>query len=497
MTRLVLELPDFASMSDDEVQQHVLARTKDGRWSAQTRWLLSEFGTDKLDLNEAWAQTSVDWVCPCCRRHKVNLARVTESGVLLCQLDWHHDHLADAAGEVMRRAITTGIDDDLLIWRKRICSAAMPLIERFGRVLICNDCNAADAAMKARLGADVPRAFSFTVREIATFILPASNQSHRFDEEKAWAIWPSAKAQFEERMAFAQMMGDRIAAGRHDLEPHSLADPNRHYEEPWILHTLAHSGADPRNRPDNIGEALLARSRSTSGRSMTGAKKRMTKVRIPTAEEFRRMDEANSQTSPPWRNVPADWQCPACNRSKFEIMRISNKGNWLAAIMMLNEYRAETNSLSLARRDRGDDLPVVLSDYRQIGVCHDCRQIVTDAMSARPGVDQESIRISDLAALTLEAVPHVRHDIGRETILKLVDANAGWLKAVKDFWAHREEAKGVHFDRYRLMRNTGMSCEDARAALLPQLVAAGRLPESEAGLWFDWLIDEADRLSDR
>ena len=145
MTTLQIEVPDFAAMTDDEVERHPLARTKDGRWSTQTRWLLEQLGTDRLDLNEAWAQTWTDWECPCCRRRKSEIARLTDAGVLLCQLDWHHDHLEDAASAVMRAMATAGVHGSLLVTRKRACSAARPLIARFARVLLCNDCNAADA----------------------------------------------------------------------------------------------------------------------------------------------------------------------------------------------------------------------------------------------------------------------------------------------------------------------------------------------------------------
>ena len=218
MTKLQIDIPDFTKMTDDEVERHPLARTKDGRWSSQTRWLLTQMGTDKLDLNEAWAQTWIGWQCPCCLRQKCEIARVTDSGVLLCQLDWHHDHLDDVASEVMRSIATNGIDGDLLVARKRTCSSARQLISRFARVLICNDCNAADAAMKDRLGGHVPSSFSFSPKEIAEFIKPQPNASHALDENKGRAVWPRALAEFESRLAFARWMGERIAAGQHDQE---------------------------------------------------------------------------------------------------------------------------------------------------------------------------------------------------------------------------------------------------------------------------------------
>lgn len=490
-----LELPNFATMSDDEVEQHVLARLKDGRWSSQTRWLLAQFETDKLDLNEAWAQTWVDWQCPCCQRRKVEIARLTDKGILLCQLDWHHDHLADAAGDVMRCIATAGASDHHCFTRKRACAAALPLIERFAPVLLCNDCNAADAAMKARLGPSIPRAFSFSPQEIADFIIPAPHASHALEEEVGRKLWPDALAQFHERMAFAKLMGERIGAGYHDRVVVSHADPARDYEDPRLLYRLASQAWGVRNRPDGLGEALLARSRSTAGRSITGKKRPSAKIRIPTKDEFRAVDEAQTAASPPWRNAGPDWRCPSCVRSKFEILRLSNKGAWRAAIMLLNDYSRETDPESLRRRDREQNLPIVLSEHRQIGVCQDCRQIVTDAMSAQPGTDQDSLRIADLADLVGEAQPHTRHRVEKDAIMAAIDANAAWSLAVKDFWAHREEANAIRFERWRLMRNGGVSPQAARRVLVPRLVAAGTLPADDPESWFDWMIVESERLS--
>lgn len=50
---IVIDIPDFSAMSDDEVTEHVLTRVLDGRWSPLTRDLLARFETDKLDLNES------------------------------------------------------------------------------------------------------------------------------------------------------------------------------------------------------------------------------------------------------------------------------------------------------------------------------------------------------------------------------------------------------------------------------------------------------------
>jgi hypothetical protein len=130
--------------------------------------------------------------------------------------------------------------------------------------------------------------------------------------------------------------------------------------------------------------------------------------------------------------------------------------------MLLNEYSLETDLESLRRRDRGQNLPVLLSHHRQIGVCHDCRQIVPDAMSLRPGTEQDSLHIADVAALVGEAQPHARHNVEKDAIMAAIEANVAWLLAVKGYWAHRDEANAIQFERWRLMRNGGVSAQAAR-----------------------------------
>lgn len=152
MTEISLAIPDFNSMSDEEVARHPLAWGRDGRWSGQTRWLLERFETDRLELNEAWTMTSTVWECPCCKRYKPEIARFSNKSVLHCQLDRHHDHLSDLAGDILRTAALRDIPDELVSIRKSACNATLLLVERFAETLICNDCNAADGAMKAAFG---------------------------------------------------------------------------------------------------------------------------------------------------------------------------------------------------------------------------------------------------------------------------------------------------------------------------------------------------------
>ncbi|WP_123906193.1 hypothetical protein [Sphingorhabdus sp. YGSMI21] len=492
MTEITISIPDFGSMTDDEVSSHPLAWGRDGKWSRQTRWLLSHFGTHRLELNEAWAMTSPVWQCPCCQRYKPEIAKLTDQGVLHCQLDHHHDHLGDLAGEILRAATCHDIPDELVRVRKRACNAALLLIERFAETLICNDCNAADAAMKAALGHRVDRHFSFSPLEIANFILPKPNSSHEPDNARGLEIWTHAQAQFSERLKFAEQLAKRITAGLHDRERLNYTGLDSGYDDAKLLFKLAADQGGPRNHPRGIGDALLARSRSTAGRFSNPKKLSAAPFRIPTAEEFQLLDQTKANSSP-WRNSGANWSCAACSRSKFEITRLSKKGKWMALIMELNDFEEETNPISLQRRSFHYDLPLIFGQCKRITVCQDCRQIVTDAKTLVPSVIEDCMPIDAIRKLAQDPKPHQGHVIDRPEIIRVVEANTQWAKAAEDFWIHRDHANDIAFHQLRLVRNTGLSDSAARRQLIPELVAAKKLPGFESDEWFDWLIAESKR----
>ena len=221
MPEITVHVPDYATMEDDDVRQHPLARFRDGRWSALSNYLKQHFETDRMNLNEAWAMTSLAWRCPACDRKKIDIARKTNSGVILCQLERHHDHLGDLAARILREIACQDIPDHLYAQRKRACASVLPLVERFAETLVCMDCNAADAAMKKDLGDPVHRDFSFSSSEIGAFVVARPNQAHGRDFEKGTEIWTKADVDFQQRLAFVEEIAGRLIRGFHDREQYN------------------------------------------------------------------------------------------------------------------------------------------------------------------------------------------------------------------------------------------------------------------------------------
>lgn len=487
-----LAIPDFKTMSDDDVEAHLLARHRDGRWSTQTRWLLSAFGTEKLELNEAWAENWTDWTCPACGRAKIELARLTEQNVLLCQLDWHHDHLRDHASRLMRAQLT-GDPGENERRAARSISAALPLIERFSETLLCNDCNAADAAMKAQLGKQVPSYFSFRPSEITRFVVVEPNRTHGLDVAAGEEIWDEVSADLAQRTEFAEMLGTRIGQGQHEREEASFA-LRQSTDDRKLFFALGYEAMSGRAKIDGIAAGLIARSRSTAGRWSATKLKVPRKLQAPDQATFERLDAARNSSSRWWRESGEAWRCPCCARTKFEIVRKSNKGDWTALIMAVNDFHAEADSLSLSRRGLYHPGPIVLASHYQIGVCQDCRHILSDALTIRPGNVDECLSLAQLRGLIEGPAPHTRHALSPELIGLYIDANTDWTAGVADYWSHHRHASDISLEHYRIMQSTGLSAAGARDIAIVKLVAAQKLPADGAAGWFDWFMLEDKRM---
>lgn len=487
-----IEIPDFSVMTDEDVANHVLARVRDGRWSSLTRDLLARFKTDRLDLNEAWADTWQRWECPCCLRSKPDIARLSADNVLLCKIDLHHDHLTDFAKALFRTAIDPELSDETRRMRMRARAAAYPLIARFTETLICEDCNHADGDMKAALGAEVAAYFSFSPVEIATFIKPQPNAPHDIDLDIGRAIWQRVRPAFEDRVAFARMLVERIQQGRQDIEvgPHPFGLQR---SEASMLYDLAYRVAGIRSNLGRMSEGLLARSRATDGNRSSTTKRLRRKVVAPSAEEFAAVNARNA-SSRPWTSAGEDWQCEICERSKFEICRKSNKGAWVAAVQHLSRFVDELDPENQARRAQEHAGPILLGSHRRYALCQDCRHVVTEAAKVVPGTDEHCFRPEDLRALIGQAVPHCLHVVEPTAIRDAIWSNAEWVEATRDYWAHRSEALEI-YSSVHIQITRGYSARDAKRLVFDDYLA--RLQVEDPGYErLTWLLHEGARFAE-
>jgi hypothetical protein len=202
---------DVEKLSDTELE--IAFSQRDGRWSTLSRRLVRELNADRLDLNENWANVDQSWRCPICGRSKAQIARVIPRGILLARLDEHHDHLHDYMSKELRKEF--GGD-----WPKKIPKGTYEvehlgsrMIERFERLLVCVDCNAADSYAKNHIPG-IHRSFTFRPDEIAKFIRTSANRKHVCDVDAATSIWQAGVEDFSHRIAFADTLLDLMRSGR-------------------------------------------------------------------------------------------------------------------------------------------------------------------------------------------------------------------------------------------------------------------------------------------
>lgn len=475
-------------MGDAEMRGHPATCNLDGRWSAQTEWLMRHFDTHRLDLNEAWAGTYQSWECPACGRSKLEIARVTEDGVLLCRLTEHHDHLSDYLKRLCREADIPGSLREGY-GRGPIRAAAHTLIERFSRTLICEDCNNADAEMKKMIGSSIDRHFSFSPREIRMFVRPCENRKHEVDCEAGHAAWQEVKTDFEDRVAFAKVLAERIGAGRHDVED-TPGRSGRELQISEILVRLAFADRPPNSLLNNLGTALRDRSRSNGGNRSNSVRRAARAPRVPTAEDYAALNACYADQSS-WIAAGEDWRCDICARSKFETVRIGNKGKWTASVHQLTRYTESVDPSALRYRTRRRSQILIGAHYR-FDLCKDCRQIVIDGGKLLNRVEAGCLRPEDLRTLIGTPIAHRPHVVESDALRMMVSANAPWIDAIGDYEAHRNEVTDVSIDVCKGVR-LGLIRSEAKSRAF-----AVRM-NREVGAWtrdrFDWLLSEADRIS--
>ncbi|WP_377513303.1 hypothetical protein [Octadecabacter sp. R77987] len=489
-TQVSITIPAIASLDDEDMPN--IVPFYDGRWSKQTKQLLADFDTQLLDLNQGWASTWTEWCCPCCKRHKRQIVRLTPSGVLLCHLERHHDHLDDFVKRLFEEIKTQCNDPNLRVQMSRAEGALRPLVERFECVLICADCNLADGRVKRELRDEIEPHFTFTPSEIADFITIQDNQQHGVDFERARAIWTDAGEDFSDRVDFATRMAKRIANGRHKRE---VAPGRKLHGQPQtkdVCFRLLEMQVPDIHRL-HLGEAIEARSVARDGVGRTQKPGKTKSGKPPTDAEFATLDAEQTSTSKLWRGAGNDWQCACCDRSKREILRRSNRGKWTARIHQFEEFELETNPEQLWRRRLDGAGDIVISAPKRLLVCQDCREIAAKLRQRRADLDARTLTLENLRELANPATANVAHDVDFERVKEMVAENASLSNAISEFEEHKRRAIDIRIEVLRL-KMTGRSEIEARDFIGFEIAKTRDWELEEGDEHTDWLLEEAARF---
>lgn len=321
--------PDEQTRLNEEALKEIVASVNsgdvvilDGVDSPLSTKIKTHHCFNDFEMNSNWVLTSQEWTCPCCARSKFDIARPGNKGQILAKLVVHHDHMGDA----MEEAFYTALREDGAHVEQ---TAGARLVQRIGsafaaheEVLICEDCNNADAEAARFIGS--PKHFTFSPNQISGFIQAQPHKSHKVDRTAIVKVWAAAKQAYELRMRLISDIAHAAATDSGWFE--SVANglcaiplfKNRANYFDDCIGTWVSSGAlvNALGPKKNISRPDLTRWRKP--------KKQNASEPLPQNYEAILLTLKGCATA--WRSLSTDWICPTCGRSKFETIHWGKKG---------------------------------------------------------------------------------------------------------------------------------------------------------------------------
>jgi rubredoxin len=387
---------DEALLRTIEIGNSVL----DGVMSPLTMALVRGFGCTGVDMDILWAYTPTSWKCPACQRPKSEIARPNKNGDLTCRLVEHHDHMKDL---LLRKfqSISAGMqhvlaDEAAEDFAKR----SAPMVSAYDNTVICSDCNDADAIAKRLVKAH--SSFSFSPQEIQGFVITVPHAEHRIDQAVATKIWEENRSTFELRMKIVERIAEIAAKNEHWYQSMPVQ------AHPAYVKKIAEGIARHRRAPHAL-KVLCGPPRQQPQKGLSDWRRKSVQDRpkVPTLGEIEHVAKVTSRKK--WDLVPEDWHCPACNRSKREIVRPTKQSAWAFPIAQ-KLYRDVSNERGCSTH----------------AACDDCG-------NAAIAIVKEAVRIADVEveaytrqvglrelALIVRARPHASHRFDNDAADALV-----------------------------------------------------------------------------
>ena len=125
----------------------------DGIESPLSRKIQAHHRGRLFEMNRNWIETAQSWTCPCCRRGKFEISRLGGKGQILAKLVVHHDHMTDALKAAFHKVFVESCSHKATNTGLALIERMAPAFSAYAQVLICEDCNNADAAAKKIISA--------------------------------------------------------------------------------------------------------------------------------------------------------------------------------------------------------------------------------------------------------------------------------------------------------------------------------------------------------
>lgn len=386
--------PEDAARNTTEFLQRVANGTiteLDGVMSPATMALIEQHAAIGVDMTSWWSYTAPTWVCSGCGRPKRDLVRLNHKGELMCRLVEHHDHMRDLLVARFRSLSTARREVVANDIAEQFAKRSATMVSAYDNTIICEDCNSADANAKRMVGTHPD--FSFSPGQLRRFVEPEPNQPHKISASVATTIWKENEETFMLRLKIIDRIADIAASNAHWFEPQPFGN------HPDTIESWAIGVARRYDAADSLGELCGPKRRQKLANPSDWRKTQHKLIDPPSQGDIEHVARVSCRKA--WDAVGEDWHCPACKRSKTEIVRPTNQFPW-------GFHTGSRYFLDHAAR-RGASEAVVCFD------CVDVRLKAGMEIKHAVSCDEEEVSLSimslDELASIIIARPHSRHHV--------------------------------------------------------------------------------------
>ncbi len=289
----------------------------DGVGSPLSSEIKAHHGVELFEMNRNWVETSQGWRCPCCDRNKLDVSRVGSKGQILAKLVEHHDHMEDALKAAFNKVfVESGVEVPTITGLAMVERMA-PAFSSYARILICEDCNNADASAKKMLSGKGYRVEwqSFSIGQIKQFIRIDCHVPHEIDELKLMEVWRLVRPAYVARMNLVYQVAKAAALQDYWYERYPVgvvAVPtlSNGYHRYGILGLVNEEIFSREMLKDNISHKSNWSRWRTERKSAGNCPPSNYLAMILSLPGCARM----------WGELSDSWRCPICGRSKFEVV---------------------------------------------------------------------------------------------------------------------------------------------------------------------------------
>lgn len=290
----------------------------DGVGSPLSCEIKKHHGVELFEMNRNWVETSQYWRCPCCERGKFEISRVGGKGQILAKLVEHHDHMEDALKAAFHKVFVESGTDIPTSTGLAMIERMAPAFSSYARVLICEDCNNADASAKKILtdGGFRVEWQSFSIGQIRQFINVGGHVSHDVDKSRVMALWQLVRPAYVARMKLVYEVAKAAVLQDYWFEKYpvgmvavpTLSNGYHRYGGLELMDAEAFSREMAMNNVVHQANWSRWRTESKPVGNIPPENYLAMLLSLPGCERM-------------WNELEGSWKCPICERSKFEVVK--------------------------------------------------------------------------------------------------------------------------------------------------------------------------------